>query len=82
VRIDADMRGDIQEIFKMTPHDKQVMMFSATLNQEMRTVCKKFMSNVRATSGWSFAPGMGRAWGDIHQGVFSRMISPSVAVAS
>jgi hypothetical protein len=41
------MRSDVQDIFKLTPHDKQVMMFSATLNQEMRTVCKKFMSNVR-----------------------------------
>ncbi|KAJ9515342.1 hypothetical protein QJQ45_006600 [Haematococcus lacustris] len=40
-----DMRGDIQEIFKMTPHDKQVMMFSATLSTDIRSVCKKFMSN-------------------------------------
>eukprot|EP00798_Chlamydomonas_sp_ICE-L_P019497 gene19497-26160_t len=40
-----DMRADIQEIFKMTPHDKQVMMFSATLAGEMRNICKKFMSN-------------------------------------
>ena len=38
-----DMRGDVQEIFKATPHEKQVMMFSATLSSEMRTVCKKFM---------------------------------------
>lgn len=29
----------------MTPHDKQVMMFSATLSKEIRTVCKKFMQN-------------------------------------
>jgi superfamily II DNA/RNA helicase len=43
----ADMRSDVQEIFKMTPHDKQVMMFSATLAQEIRAVCKKFMTNVR-----------------------------------
>jgi len=40
-----DMRADVQEIFKMTPHDKQVMMFSATLAQDIRGVCKKFMSN-------------------------------------
>ncbi len=40
------MRADIQEIFKQTPHDKQVMMFSATLSPEMRAVCKKFMSSV------------------------------------
>jgi ATP-dependent RNA helicase UAP56/SUB2 len=25
-----DMRRDVQEIFKATPHEKQVMMFSAT----------------------------------------------------
>ena len=27
-----DMRRDVQAIFKMTPHQKQVQMFSATLN--------------------------------------------------
>jgi len=40
-----DMRADVQEIFKMTPHDKQVMMFSATLSKEIRPVCKKFMQD-------------------------------------
>lgn len=40
-----DMRSDIQEIFKCTPHDKQVMMFSATLSNEIRPVCKKFMTD-------------------------------------
>eukprot|EP00803_Ostreobium_quekettii_P006166 evm.model.scf_786.5 EVM.evm.TU.scf_786.5 scf_786:36602-40313(-) len=40
-----DMRADVQEIFKMTPHDKQVMMFSATLSKEIRPVCKKFMTD-------------------------------------
>jgi ATP-dependent RNA helicase UAP56/SUB2 len=40
-----DMRRDVQKIFKMTPHDKQVMMFSATLSQDIRPVCKKFMHN-------------------------------------
>jgi ATP-dependent RNA helicase UAP56/SUB2 len=40
-----DMRADVQDIFKMTPHDKQVMMFSATLAPEIRSVCKKFMTN-------------------------------------
>ena len=29
----------------MTPHDKQVMMFSATLSKEIRPVCKKFMND-------------------------------------
>lgn len=40
-----DMRADVQEIFKMTPHDKQVMMFSATLSKDVRPVCKKFMQD-------------------------------------
>jgi len=38
-----DMRRDVQKIFRMTPHDKQVMMFSATLSETIRPVCKKFM---------------------------------------
>lgn len=41
-----DMRSNVQDIFKMTPHDKQVMMFSATLSDAIRPVCKKFMHNV------------------------------------
>ncbi|XP_064649077.1 spliceosome RNA helicase DDX39B [Lineus longissimus] len=40
-----DMRGDVQEIFRATPHEKQVMMFSATLSKEIRPVCKKFMQD-------------------------------------
>lgn len=40
-----DMRRDVQEIFRSTPHQKQVMMFSATLSQEIRPICKKFMQN-------------------------------------
>ena len=42
----TNMRRDVQEIFKMTPHYKQVMMFSATLSKEIRPVCKKFMQEV------------------------------------
>jgi len=38
-----DMRKDVQDIFKLTPHDKQVMMFSATLSNDIRNVAKKFM---------------------------------------
>lgn len=30
----------------MTPHEKQVMMFSATLSKEIRPVCRKFMQDV------------------------------------
>ncbi|KAI5633504.1 DEAD/DEAH box helicase domain-containing protein [Phthorimaea operculella] len=40
-----DMRRDVQEIFRNTPHGKQVMMFSATLSKEIRPVCKKFMQD-------------------------------------
>ncbi|BEI80404.1 hypothetical protein CcaverHIS002_0109330 [Cutaneotrichosporon cavernicola] len=40
-----DMRRDVQEVFKATPHHKQVMMFSATLSKEIRATCKKFMQS-------------------------------------
>ncbi|KAF8682914.1 P-loop containing nucleoside triphosphate hydrolase protein [Rhizoctonia solani] len=39
------MRRDVQEIFRVTPHHKQVMMFSATLSKDIRVTCKKFMAN-------------------------------------
>jgi len=42
------MRRDIQDVFRATPHHKQVMMFSATLSQEIRPICKKFMQSVHA----------------------------------
>ena len=49
-----DMRRDVQDIFRATPHQKQVMMFSATLSQDIRPVCKnlckihwKFMLTMR-----------------------------------
>ena len=40
------MRRDVQEIFRLTPHEKQCMMFSATLSKEIRPVCRKFMQDV------------------------------------
>jgi ATP-dependent RNA helicase UAP56/SUB2 len=40
------MCGDVREIFKMTRHEKQVLMFTATLSKEIRPVCKKFMQHV------------------------------------
>merc|ERR1712117_447136 len=40
-----DMRKDVQEIFRATPHEKQVMMFTATLPKDIRPVCKKFMQD-------------------------------------
>merc|ERR1712032_1550887 len=37
------MRQDVQDIFYKTKPKKQVMMFSATLNEKTRATCKKFM---------------------------------------
>jgi ATP-dependent RNA helicase UAP56/SUB2 len=51
------MRRDVQEIFRVTPHNKQVMMFSATLAKEIRATCKKFMSNVCIWFSFHFAVG-------------------------
>eukprot|EP00341_Mesodinium_pulex_P016132 CAMPEP_0116995284 /NCGR_PEP_ID=MMETSP0467-20121206/68659_1 /TAXON_ID=283647 /ORGANISM="Mesodinium pulex, Strain SPMC105" /LENGTH=418 /DNA_ID=CAMNT_0004693563 /DNA_START=39 /DNA_END=1295 /DNA_ORIENTATION=+ len=39
---ELSMRKDVQSIFKQTPHEKQVMMYSATLDKEVRPVCRKF----------------------------------------
>jgi len=39
------MRRDIQEIFKETPHNKQVQMFTATLSNDIKETCRKFMRN-------------------------------------
>ena len=44
------MRRDVQEIFRNTPHEKQVLMFSATLSKDVRPICKKFMQDVRNSS--------------------------------
>ena len=41
---DVRMRRDVQEIFMATPRTKQVMMFSATMSEEMRAVARKFMN--------------------------------------
>ncbi len=38
-----DMRTQIQEIFYATPVEKQVMMFSATMPDDVKTVARKFM---------------------------------------
>ena len=60
--VGADMRADVQDIFKQTPHDKQVMMFSATLSQEIRPICKKFMTDVCPFSARACQPGAPSAW--------------------
>jgi ATP-dependent RNA helicase UAP56/SUB2 len=43
---EEDMRSDVIRVFKQTPIQKQVMMYSATLPKDLRTLCKKFMRNV------------------------------------
>merc|ERR1712187_599186 len=41
----ADMRAQVQGSFKRTPHEKQVMMFSATLPDELRPICRRLTKN-------------------------------------
>jgi|Transcript_90194 ATP-dependent RNA helicase UAP56/SUB2 len=43
--LETDMRQTVQKIFVATPHDKQVMMFSATMPKDMRVLCRKFMQD-------------------------------------
>lgn len=47
VLTELSMRRDVQSIYKMTPADRQVMMFSATLNKDVRKTCEMFCRNVR-----------------------------------
>lgn len=42
-----DMRKQVQDIFKQTPHTKQVMMFSATISDQSKSVCRKFTKNAQ-----------------------------------
>lgn len=39
------MRNDVMQIFTETPHQKQVMMFSATMSEEIKPICRKFLQN-------------------------------------
>lgn len=43
--VGVDIRETIQKIFQTAPKDKQVMMFSATLDEDARSIAKKFMHN-------------------------------------
>ena len=42
---DLDMRRDVQRIFRACPHEKQVMLFSATMPKEIRVIAAKFTNN-------------------------------------
>jgi len=43
--LEQDMRKSVQRIFMATPTNKQVMMFTATLNADLRAQAKKFMTD-------------------------------------
>jgi hypothetical protein len=43
------MRNVVQKIFVKCPTKKQVMMFSATMSDDMRLVARKLMKNVRSS---------------------------------
>jgi hypothetical protein len=47
---ELSMRRDVQRIFTLTPHEKQVMMFSATLDKAIRPICRKFCQDVSKLS--------------------------------
>jgi ATP-dependent RNA helicase UAP56/SUB2 len=47
---ELDMRRQVQDIFKRTPHTKQVMMFSATISDQARAICRKFTKNAKEIS--------------------------------
>lgn len=40
---EIDMRADVQNIFKRCATEKQVMMYSATLTQKTKEICRCFM---------------------------------------
>ena len=39
---EVDMRKDVQATFRATPPEKQVMLYSATLSDEIRPICRLF----------------------------------------
>jgi len=39
---ELQMRRQVQDIFKETPQEKQVMLFSATIEPDVRVICRKF----------------------------------------
>jgi ATP-dependent RNA helicase UAP56/SUB2 len=43
--LETDMRVTVQKIFMATPADKQTMMFTATLSEEMKPVARKFVND-------------------------------------
>jgi ATP-dependent RNA helicase UAP56/SUB2 len=44
---ELDMRRQVQQVFMQTPHEKQVMLFSATIPEGIRDVCRKFTKDAQ-----------------------------------
>jgi len=42
LEVALDIRRQVQEIFKKTPREKQVMMYSATISPAARALCRRF----------------------------------------
>jgi len=40
--LELKMRRQLQEVFKATPKKKQVMLFSATISEDVKKLCRKF----------------------------------------
>lgn len=78
----TDMRKDVQEIFRMTPHEKQVMMFSATLSKEIRPVCKKFMMDVRKPHTTTSSPASSPFFSSLTARRSTRIVSPLAVVSA
>lgn len=43
--LEVKMRSQVQEVFKATPKAKQVMLFSATISEDVKKLCRKFTKN-------------------------------------
>jgi len=43
--LEVRMRSQLQEVFRATPKAKQVMLFSATIAEEVKKICRKFTKN-------------------------------------
>lgn len=50
------MRKTVQEIYIKCPKKMQVMMFSATMSDDMRIVARKLMKNVRTSPARRLRP--------------------------
>jgi len=45
LEVALDIRRQVQEIFKKTPREKQTMMYSATISEDARSICRKMSRN-------------------------------------